>query len=89
MSKIKCCHTCGREFAAYGNGCYCSDKCKAAGQKIAKKKYRIKKRKKEHSAKVTIEDMVEETLRLSKELGRSVQYGDLQKMMYLGYEIKR
>jgi hypothetical protein len=75
------CRCCGKEFIAkeYRTK-YCSTECRGTG-------YIHKQKKKEHSpvkANVSIYDMVDEMLRLSKERGRVVQYGDLQQMMMTG-----
>ena len=79
---VKCiCRCCGKEFLArdYRNK-YCSTECRGTG-------YIHKQKKKENiptRVSVTIDDVVAESIRLSKERGRYVSYGDVQKELLTG-----
>ena len=80
------CLVCGMEFKSnHHHALYCSDECRKDAKKMNKPVV-VKTAK----ASITIEDMVEEALRLSKESGHVVSYGDVQAMMMLhGHEIKK
>ena len=79
MTEIRYCLHCGAEFETDNKRrVYCSGTCKSR----ALYKRRTKKGLKAPS--VSIEQMVDEMLRLSEEKGRSVQYGELQRMMLTG-----
>ena len=94
MAKFKSCYICGEPFFTKGNGRYCSDECREYAEELRRQRINFEDRQKRKQAlkctvDVTIEDMVAETLRLSKELGRAVQYGELQQMVLQGHKIKK
>lgn len=85
MNKIRYCKWCGKEFVPkHFNEAYCSCDCRYQGQL---ENARIKKLKKDMECKqpdVTNDMMVDATERLSKERGRYVSYGEVQKELDMG-----
>jgi hypothetical protein len=68
--------------------CYCSKECRRlADQKsrrLSDMKRLEKKKKKQEVSKLSIHDMVDLMMKMEKEQGKVVQYGDLQTMLYNG-----
>lgn len=85
MAFIIKCKQCGKEFVRTHNSqCYCSTDCFKEGRRI---RYNERVKKQTISLKqpsVTIYDMMEIALQLSKKEGRTVQYGEVQEMLTLG-----
>jgi hypothetical protein len=82
MLEIRSCLLCGNTFIAKNNRhVYCSAECKIDARKQREKQIRYKST---HTADVTIEQIIDTALRLSKERGKLVQYGDVQKELLLG-----
>ena len=92
MSKTEACRICGEWFTrTQHNRIYCCDKCKREAEKRRlKKRYfdvvkpQKKKEKKVYTPSITIDGMVALMLKLSKERGRVVQYGELQRELLTG-----
>lgn len=79
MTKKRYCQYCGAEFTTDNNRkIFCSGNCKRKSHQKRRAKPLV------NHPKITIEDMVDEMIRLSDEKGRSVQYGELQKLMLTG-----
>ena len=79
------CARCGEWFVRKGNQEYCCKECSDLAKKEAERKRKQKKRQKKNGAKYpSIDDMVRMAMELSKESGKLVQYGDVQKMLYTG-----
>lgn len=77
MKKYSTCKMCGAEFVKLSaNHNYCSEECRKAA--IKRNKHIRKCRKDVTAPHLTIHDMVKAMLRLSKERGYTVQYGELQ-----------
>lgn len=84
-TRIMNCLHCGTPFKARNNRhCYCSASCKRDAN-FERKQATIRLNVK--PANITIEDMVDEMMRLSEEKGRTVQYGELQKMLLTGRHV--
>jgi NAD-dependent DNA ligase len=83
MSEIRYCQYCGAEFATDNNRrIFCSGECKC---KAHRKRRAMGARKASvKPPRLTIEQMVDEMMRLSAEKGRIVQYGELSHMMLTG-----
>jgi predicted nucleic acid-binding Zn ribbon protein len=80
MLEIRSCLLCGASFKAVNNRhVYCSAECK-----IDANKQRRKQNKSTQKAEITIEQIIDTALRLSKKRGKLVQYGDIQKELLLG-----
>ena len=83
MGKVINCGLCGKEFVRKSaRHLYCSYECRMKADKLRKER-----RKAEKSAKipaVTLGMMVEAVDRLSKERGRYVSYGQVQKELTIG-----
>jgi NAD-dependent DNA ligase len=83
MAETRYCLHCGAEFVTDNRRrVFCSGecKCKAHRKRRATENVKVKLKK----ANITIEDMVDEMLRLSAEKGRIVQYGELSQMLLTG-----
>ena len=85
MEKIGKCKVCGCEFVKKGgNHLICSEECK---KKQWRDKYNAEKERtivKKPADKTSIYDMVEIAMKLSKERGKIVNYGDLQAEIITG-----
>lgn len=83
MAETRYCQYCGAEFVTDNNRrVFCSGKCKNKSNRKRKAGGTVKVKLKK--ANITIEDMVDEMMRLSKEQGRIVQYGELSQMLLTG-----
>jgi NAD-dependent DNA ligase len=83
MAETRYCQYCGAEFVTDNNRkIFCSGECKCKARRKRKAEETVKVNLKK--ANITIEDMVDEMLRLSKEKGRIVQYGELSQMLLTG-----
>lgn len=85
------CAFCGEEFEKTNhNQRYCCEECnKTAENQRRRQRDRQRRRIAQKSAKLganfpSIEDMVDIMLRLSKERGRVVQYGEVQRLLLTG-----
>ena len=80
MRKICNCKRCGEEYLQRTlHHLYCSNECREAA-----KKERKQQAKQTNHPKVTIDQMVATSNRLSEELGRYVSYGEVQHMLMDG-----
>lgn len=88
MANEEACGWCGEWFVKKGNKSYCCEECAKLAKKQARKRRKIKKRnqkKKEQVAQgLSITGVVDLMMKLSKESGKVVQYGDVQTMEYTG-----
>ena len=98
MSTMEACKICGEWFTKKNhNQKYCCDKCKKeAERRRLKRRYfdvvkpQKKKEKKVTPPSITIDGMVALMLKLSKERGYTVQYGEVQQELLLGkLKVKR
>ena len=83
MTEIRYCQNCGVEFVTDNKRrIYCSGECK---RKSLRKRRAMEARKASmKQPNLTIEQMVDEMMRLSDEKGRIVQYGELSQMLLTG-----
>ena len=89
MAQEEMCKWCGELFFKRGNQCYC---CKEHSRLAANQKAKLKARMKSKKAKwnsdrvpnVSLHGMLDLMERLSSEKGRTVQYGEVQSMLYTG-----
>lgn len=90
MGTTEACKICGKWFTKKRhNQKYCCDKCKAEAEKRRKQRLyfnTVKPQKREKCAppSITIEGMVDIMLKLSKERGYIVQYGEVQRLLLTG-----
>lgn len=85
MKNIDVCKNCGKEYhKKYPNQRYCSQECLAEARRIQSWKQSHKARMVVATPKITINDMVKAMIRLSKERGYTVQYGELQTDLITG-----
>lgn len=85
------CFLCGDEFEKLNhNQRYCCDECRETAEK-QRKRQRDRQRRMEAKRSIksgakfpSIADMVDMGMKLSKECGRVVQYGEVQKMLLTG-----
>lgn len=92
MNKAEACAFCGEWFnKSHHNQRYCCDKCKKeADRRRYKKRYfddiksQKKNEKKAAPPSITIDGMVALMMKLSKERGYVVQYGEVQQELFLG-----
>lgn len=87
MEKI--CKCCGHVFyPKHHNESYCSDECRHQRQIELNRQYRsVAEKKKAMKCKtpyVSMKQMVDAMLRLSKKKGRTVQYGEMQRLLITG-----
>ena len=83
MAETRYCLHCGAEFVTNNKRrVFCSGKCKSRANRKRRSTENVKVNLKK--ANITIEDMVDEMMRLSKEQGRIVQYGELSQMLLTG-----
>lgn len=88
MEKTRSCLWCGNEFiATHFNRQYCDCTCRDMAEKERKRRearnraaWKINRKQPD----VTIDDLVAESIRLSKERGRFVSYGQVQKELLTG-----
>ena len=81
------CDICGAEFTTnHKLKRYCSKECSKEAERIRKRKWKPKNKcaASEQKVSVTIDQMIEIALKLSKEQGRIIQYGDVQSMLLTG-----
>jgi endogenous inhibitor of DNA gyrase (YacG/DUF329 family) len=83
MTEIRYCQYCGEEFVTDNKRrIFCSGECK---NKSLRKRRAMEARKASmKQPNLTIEQMVDEMMRLSEEKGRIVQYGELSQMLLTG-----
>jgi hypothetical protein len=91
MSATEACGFCGEWFTKkWSNQRYCCEKCKKDAEKLRLKRRYFdtikseKKGEKRCAPSISIEGMVDIMLKLEKELGRVVQYGEVQQMLMTG-----
>ena len=85
MNKVDLCRGCGKEFTLqYPNQRYCSVECRVEARRIRGWKRKNEPREVKATPKITINDMVKAMIRLSKERGYTVQYGELQTDLITG-----
>jgi hypothetical protein len=88
MAKEEACGWCGEWYVKHGNQNYCSKECSRLAEKQREKLKNLKRRSTKKIAQskpsLSIQDMVDLMLKLSKERGRVVQYGEVQKMILTG-----
>ena len=85
MNKIRYCRWCSKEFVPkHFNMVYCSCDCRYQGQLERVKSKKQEKNIELKQPNVTMEMMVDAMARLSKERGRYVSYGDVQKELDYG-----
>ena len=85
MKSVDVCRGCGKEYhKKYPNQRYCSQECLVEARKIQSWKSRHKARMDASAPNITINDMVKAMIRLSKERGYTVQYGELQTDLITG-----
>ena len=90
-SIMESCKWCGEWFAKRGNQKYCCAECRRLSERqqarINARKMREEKRVKKKNndlrekPKITLDTMVDLMLKLSKEKGRTVQYGEVQRLL--------
>ena len=84
------CGWCGEWFVKeHHNQCYCSKQCRRYADKQKamlreKKKSAQQKKAKQSIPNLSMYEMIELMEKLSKERGRTMQYGELQTMIYKG-----
>lgn len=79
-TKTDCCKMCGKEFTVrYRNHKYCCYECRMSYSNRRKKEIRKGVYKNITKPSVTMDRMLELIEKLSKEQGRVVQYGEVQK----------
>ena len=89
MVKEEACGWCGEWFVKqHNNQCYCSKECRRLAEK---QKERLRYRKKASAKRTThgvpsisIYGMVDLMMKMEKEQGKVVSYGDIQTMLYTG-----
>lgn len=85
MNKVELCVGCGKEFTRqYPNQRYCSGECRIKARRIRGWKHKNEPREVTATPRITINDMVKAMIRLSKERGYTVQYGELQTDLMMG-----
>lgn len=83
MAEIRYCQNCGAEFVTDNRRkIYCSGECK--GKSLRKRRAMEARKASVKPPRITIEQMVDEMMRLSEETGRLVQYGELSQMLLTG-----
>ena len=84
-TKTDCCKMCGQEFTVrYQNHKYCCYECRMSYSNWRKKEIRKGVYKNITKTSVTMDRILELMDKLSKEQGRVVQYGEVQKMLLTG-----
>ena len=84
-AKTDYCKMCGKEFTVrYRNHKYCCFECRMSYSNRRKKEIRKGVYKTITKPSVTMDRMLELMAKLSKEQGRVVQYGEVQKMLMTG-----
>ena len=85
MAIQEACAWCGTWFEKRGSQKYCCEECSLLAEKEQKKReYRKKTLAKTKAPSVSIEQIVDLMLRLSKERGYVVQYGEVQRELLTG-----
>lgn len=85
MNKVDLCRGCGKEYLKQQpNQHYCSKECLLEARRIRGWKRKNEPRVVTATPNITINDMVKAMIRLSKERGYTVQYGELQTDLITG-----
>ena len=87
MAIEEACGWCGEWFEKRGNKKYCCKECsELASKQIQRLRYMKKSGEKnvKNTSNLSMQDMIILMEKMSQELGRTVQYGELQTMIYKG-----
>lgn len=87
MAVEEACAWCGEWFVKKGNKKYCCKECSELADKrrtILRMRKNRNKNSKQNVPSLSLHDMVDLMMKIEKEQGKVVQYGDLQTMLYNG-----
>lgn len=85
MERAAKCKLCGEEYIKLNpKQYYCSEKCRCEARRINRANRDLKLSELHKAPALTINDMVKAMLKLSKERGHTVQYGELQSDLLTG-----
>lgn len=89
MAIEEACKWCGEWFVKqHRNQCYCSKECRKLADQKARRLREMKRAQKKKNAKqvpsLSMQGMIDLMMKMEKETGRVVQYGDIQTMLYNG-----